>query len=178
MSHLHRISRPAIEREAAQLLKRAGVGGPPVDVEKVAAQLSIRVEQADLDEDCSGILIRSDEDGAVIGVNWDHHPNRQRFTIAHEIGHFLLHKGGTFIDKGTYARFRDQQSGSGTVSEEKQANQFAAALLMPAEWVKEAFKAHPFDPADGSALQDLADAFQVSTQAVMFRISNMGLLNG
>ena len=124
----------------------------------------------------NGVLIRSDDDGAVIGVNWDHHPNRQRFTIAHEIGHFLLHKGGTFIDKGTYARFRDQESGSGTVSEEKQANQFAAALLMPAQWVEDAFKEHPFDPADGSSLQDLADTFRVSTQAMMFRLSNMGLL--
>lgn len=176
MSTTQRLSRQLIEREANRLLERAGEHAPPVNVEKVAASLGIRVEQAELDADCSGLLIRSDRDGAVIGVNWDHHPNRRRFTIAHEIGHYLFHKGGTFIDKGTYARFRDQESGSGTISEEKQANHFAAVLLMPERWIKKAFQQHPFDPADDSSLHELAEAFQVSTQAMMFRLSNLGLL--
>lgn len=169
------INRHSIEREAENLLRRIDEKAPPVDVERVAKELGIRIEQASFREDCSGVLIRREDGSAVIGVNWDHHPNRQRFTIAHECGHFRLHEGGTYVDKG-YARFRDEESGSGTVAEERQANQFAAALLMPSDWVRGAFQEQPFDPADDFALAELAERFQVSTQAMMFRLSNLGLL--
>ena len=72
----------------------------------------------------------------MIGVNEDHHSNRQRFSIAHEIAHFVLHHGDTYIDKGYRVHFRDLESGSGTKREEMEANAFAAALLMPAVWVR------------------------------------------
>ena len=65
----------------------------------------------------------------MIGVNLVHHSNRQRFTIAHEIRHVALnHDGDTFVDKGTYARFRDEESDSGNITEERQANQLAASV--------------------------------------------------
>jgi Zn-dependent peptidase ImmA (M78 family) len=162
------------ERRAAAVLAELDLEGPPIDVESVAARLGIRVEHADFGDDVSGVIVRSGET-AVIGVNWAHHPNRQRFTIAHEIGHFLLHESGTYIDKGTHARFRDEQSGSGTDQEEIEANAFAAALLMPARWVREEAEQHPFDPADDSALNALASTFEVSAQAMSFRLSNLKL---
>lgn len=172
-----RLSRQAIESRALQVLRESGQLHVPVDVEQVAKHLRIRVEYADFGEACSGVLVKSDDGTAVIGVNWEHHSNRQRFTIAHEIGHFALnHDGSTFVDKGTYARFRDEESHSGNVTEERQANQFAAVLLMPTRLVKEAFEERMFDPGDDTALDDMARAFQVSPQAMMFRVQNLGLL--
>jgi len=175
------LSRQVIERRALNLLRESGQLQAPIDVESVAKHLGIRVEYANLDDDCSGVLVKSDDGSAVIGVNWDHHSNRQRFTIAHEIGHFALkHEGGTFVDKGAYVnvKFRDQDAYSGTSSDERQANHFAAALLMPAPLVRSAFQAdRMLDPSDDEALASLAHGFEVSPQAMMFRLQNLGLLS-
>ena len=164
-----------IESEADQLLVHTDINNPPVCVKQVAAHLGIKIEETDLGEDCSGVLVRNG-DRAVIGVNKEHHPNRQRFSIAHEIGHFMLHEGDTYIDKGYRVQFRDLESGSGTKGEEMDANAFAAALLMPAEWVKEAFYQQPFELTEDDVLQMLAQKFQVSTQAMSYRLMRLRLL--
>lgn len=162
-----------IETQAKQLLAKAGVDAVPVPVERVAEYLGIKVDMSDLGDDCSGVLVR-DGDRAVIGVNWAHHANRQRFTIAHEIGHFVLHEGETYVDKGFSVNFRDLESGSGKKREEVQANAFAAALLMPAELVRSAFKTHRFDLADdGDDLRLLAEKFGVSAQAMAIRLKDV-----
>jgi hypothetical protein len=167
--------RPTIEAIAEELLRCAGIEEPPVDPTHVARHLGVRLQKSDLGPDCSGILVRSG-DSAVIGVHWAHHPNRQRFSIAHELGHFRLHTGGTYVDKDVVVRFRDDKSGTGTDLEERQANQFAAALLMPEEWVRREFAMQPFTLSDDSALTDLAALFQVSTQAMSFRLADIKLL--
>lgn len=162
-----------IEQEANRLLRSAGVKEAPVPVELIAENLGIRIERSDLGTDCSGILVRHDG-GATLGVNWDHHPNRQRFTIAHEIGHYRLHTGETYVDGRYLVHFRDLESGSGTRREEIEANAFAAALLMPAAWVKEAFRHQPFDLAeDDGGLRELARRFEVSTQAMTYRLMKL-----
>jgi predicted transcriptional regulator len=163
------------ETQALHLLKSLDVKQPPVDVGGLARKLRVRIEQADLGDECSGVLVRRGS-AAVIGVHFAHHPNRQRFTVAHELGHFLLHKGGTYVDKGTSLRFRNSESGSGTQKEEREANQFAAALLMPSEWVRAEFERNPFDLADDSQLQQLCQTFGVSAQAMSYRLTNLGLL--
>ena len=165
----------SMERRAEQLLARAGVNTTPVPVEQVAAQLGIKIELADLGEDCSAVLVRNG-DRAVIGVNKDHPPNRQRFSIAHEIAHFVLHDGDTYIDKGYRVHFRDLESGSGTKQEEMEANAFAAALLMPAKWVRDAFRQQPFELTGDDSLELLAKQFSVSTEAMTYRLMNLQLI--
>ena len=164
-----------VEKKAEKLLVEAGLDTAPVPVNQVASYLGIKVELADLGEDCSGVLVRSG-DLAVIGVNKDHHPNRRRFSIAHEIAHYVLHKGDTYIDKGYLVHFRDRESGSGTKQEEMAANLFAAALLMPAKWVRIAFKKNPFDLTEDEGLARLAKDFQVSPQAMTYRLVNLQLI--
>ena len=164
-----------MERLAEQLLQKAGVNNPPVPVKQVANYLQIRVELADLGEDCSGVLVRNGK-RAVIGVNWGHYSNRRRFSVAHEIAHFLLHNGDTYIDKGYRLNFRDLESGSGTKTEEMEANAFAAALLMPSKWVRDAFKKQPFDLTEDDGLEILAKKFKVSTQAMTYRLMNLRLI--
>ena len=165
----------SMESQAEQLLLRAGVDTIPVPLEKVAVHLGIKIELTDLGEDCSAVLVRNG-DRAVIGVNKGHYPNRRRFSIAHEIGHFVLHEGDTYVDKGYRVNFRDLESGSGTKSEEMQANAFAAALLMPAKQVKHAFKQQPFELTSDDSLEMLAKTFKVSTQAMAFRLMNLQLI--
>ena len=167
----------SLEQQAKQLLADAGVDTPPVPVEQVADHLEIKIELADLGEDCSAILVRDREgDRAVIGVNWSHHSNRRRFSIAHEIAHYVLHKGDTYIDKEYRVNFRDLESGSGTQQEERAANAFAATLLMPAAWVREAFKQQSFDLTEDDSLEILAKKFQVSTQAMTYRLINLQII--
>jgi len=162
-----------IEKRARHLLKQAGIESPPVPIERVADALRIKIERSDLGSDCSGVLVREGE-RAVIGVNWDHHPNRQRFTIAHEIGHYQLHLGTTYVDSGYRVNFRDLEAGSGTKREEIQANAFAAALLMPAQWVREEFKKRAFEMAsEAEDLEEMARCFEVSTQAMAIRLANV-----
>jgi len=164
------------ERAAVNLLKELGIVEPPVDVFEIARKLGIKVEMAELGPDCSGMLVRG-ETGAVIGVHYAHHPNRQRFSVAHEIGHYRLHEGGTYVDRGTTTlRFRSSNSNSGSDVEEREANQFAAAVLMPASWVRRELEKYSFDLGDDQALRELCSSFQVSTQAMMYRLTNLRIL--
>ena len=73
------------------LLAQHGVRSVPVPVTKIANALGVRVQQERAEKDLSGFLYRDRKRRlAVIGVNADHNPKRQRFTTAHELGHFLL----------------------------------------------------------------------------------------
>lgn len=164
-----------IENKARGLLARAGVSTPPVPVKRVAERSRIKIELADLGEDCSAVLVRHGR-RAVIGINKTHSINRKRFSIAHEIAHFHLHKGDTYIDKGYRVNFRDLESGSGTKKEEMEANAFAAALLMPAAWVEAAYQKKPFDLTDDESLEKLARKFKVSTLAMTYRLMKLQFL--
>ena len=165
-----------IEKRAERVLAKAGVRTAPVPIVRVARSLGIKVKRADLGDDCSAVLVRNGY-RAVIGVNNEHGRNRSRFSIAHEIGHYDLHTGDTYIDRGYQVHFRDLESGSGTKKEEMEANAFAAALLMPASLVRVAFKKQPFELTEDDVLTALAKKFQVSTQAMTFRLLKLRLIS-
>ena len=79
-----------------KLLKFAelqGLNCVPLDISGVADKLGIHIEYVPLEDDLSGILKKNeDNDTWTISVNEDHHRNRQRYTIAHELAHFCLHR--------------------------------------------------------------------------------------
>ena len=173
-----RIHLSSIEKKAADLLQSAGIKEIPVPVEAVAARLGLKVEWAPLGEEVSGVLVLN-SGTATIGVNRSQALVRQRFTIAHEIGHYLLHgkSAELFIDKGYAAVFRGASAAKGEDPQEIQANQFAAALLMPRESVQKEIATHSFDLGDEQALSILAIRFKVSLQAMTFRLSNLGVFS-
>jgi Zn-dependent peptidase ImmA (M78 family) len=111
----------------------------------------------------------------IIGVNSADAPARRRFTIAHEIGHMLLHANEPLIvdDRG-YALIGERREGASS-PREIEANSFAAALLMPADWVPEALR-DGIDFSDDQGIARLAHEFDVSQQAMMYRLVNLGLL--
>jgi Zn-dependent peptidase ImmA (M78 family) len=172
-------SRPSaeIEAKAQQVLLDTACFQVPVPIERVAEGLKLRVEPANLGNDVSGVLVVADGQG-TIGYNIDHSEVRYRFSIAHEIGHFMLHqtRGPIFIDKSYTIYLRDENSSSGEHRQEIQANQFAAALLMPEPLIRDALASHGIDLADGTALFTLAERFNVSAQAMTFRLVNLGIL--
>ena len=165
----------SLKRMAEGLLADAGVDSAPVHLDRIARDLGVKIQYVDLGEDCSGVLVRSGN-RAVIGVNEDHHSNRQRFSIAHEIAHFVLHRGDTYIGKEYRVQFRDLEPRSGTKREEMEANAFAAALLMPAAWVRDAFARQPFDLTEDDVLEMLAEKFDVSTQSMTYRLMKLRVI--
>jgi Zn-dependent peptidase ImmA (M78 family) len=163
-----------IERSAQLILQRGGVRNPPVPIESVARHVGLDVEPANLGEGVSGVLVVNEKHG-IIGYNKDDPIVRQRFTIAHEIGHFVLHSRDEdlFIDKKMLAVFRDSRSAHGADPREIEANAFAAALLMPAAMVKKALSASSFDLGGEDDLSELATMFHVSKQAMSYRLTNL-----
>ena len=107
----------------------------------------------------------------VITVNENHSKVRQRFTIAHEIGHYILHRnkiGDGITDNKLYrsstcGRFRNLNIGG---KEETEANQLAANILMPFELIDQLIR-------QGFKLPEkLAEKLEVSTQAIKIRLDN------
>lgn len=173
------MNKKSIEQRAAALLQETGIQALPIDVEEVARQRGLQVVPHDLGEGVSGALF-IDGGVATIGYNPHHHDVRQRFTIAHELGHYELHARSSplFVDRGFVVAYRDGRSSTGEVLKERQANAFAAALLMPADAIREAIQDFELDltAEDEVSLRPLAQRFGVSVQALTFRILNLNVL--
>lgn len=123
-------------------------------------------------QEFSGILVR-EGDKAILGVNRSHHLNRQRFTIAHEIGHYLLHEGDRiFVDRTYNVSMRSSTSSLGTDTEEIEANTFASHLLVPDEFLAKDPDAVDIDMEDEDSIRRLARKYRVSPQAMTFRLIN------
>lgn len=164
-----------LERRAAELLRAHDLYGAPVDVEALAEREGITVSYERFRPDMSGMLVREPGEAVVIGVNSRQSPRRQRFTVAHELGHYVLHKGDLIVDTGARVNFRDERSATATVREEREANAFAAALLMPDELVEKAVAAAHGKASRPRALAtSLALEFNVSEEAIGYRLLNLG----
>ena len=171
------VRRKLIRRTVERLLRESAVKQVPVPVEKIARSLGVRVERAGAEDDLSGFIFRDRaSDKVVIGINANHHRNRQTFTMAHELGHYLLHDGeGVHVDRRFTVRLRNRASSEGTNAEEKEANLFAAELLMPATLLeRDLSRIDVVDLHDESIIADLAERYGVSSQAMMFRLAYLG----
>jgi len=135
------------------------------------------VRRTPSDDDISGFLLRNSGGQAIIGVNTLHHPNRQRFTIAHEIGHCVLnHQSELHIDRAV-VKLRDHASNKGEDPDEVEANGFAAELLMPAEFLSDDLRKLTLtDLLDDRKMQQIAKKYQVSVQAMTNRLVSLGYL--
>jgi len=171
-----------------KILSDYKVIAPPIQPDKIAESLGLEIVYKKFSDGVSGALILKQDSKPIIVVNEDHSPVRKRFTIAHELGHFILKHGrdGLFIDKKEHFIFRNELSATGEERQEVEANAFAAALLMPEEMVKrEMAKLSSIgfdlynDDEDGDLriIKELAKKFKVSKAAMTFRIANLNLLD-
>jgi len=160
-----------------KLLDEQRIQKPPVPVEEFAKRLGAEIRYSPLEGEISGMVFRH-EDQVIIGVNSLHHPNRQRFTIAHEIGHMLLHKGvEVHVDRTFRINLRDDVSSQAVDPEEIEANRFAAELLMPEHMLIGDLKGRVIDFENEDDLRRLAAKYRVSLQALTFRLINLGLIS-
>lgn len=149
----------------------------PVKIDNIVKGLNIDLVNYTFDEDISGVLVLNDSH-STIGINQAHSEVRKRFTIAHELGHFVLHKdqGNMFVDKVLYRKSFEGY----TVKDERlerEANYFAANILMPANVINRYIETNNIDFYEDSDLQKMAKAFGVSSSAMTYRLINLGLID-
>ena len=163
----------AIPKTVDEILSTFGLERAPVPIKDLIESFNVGVFIQNLPNDISGVLDLRNQPAIVI--NRDHHPNRQRFSMAHEFGHFCLHGGhGIHVDRQTF--FRDSRSSEGLDSIEIEANRFAAEILMPKTLI-EAEIAAVVDWLDTNEdlLSELSQKFQVSATAMGLRLQTLGL---
>ena len=146
---------------------RAYMANYPVKVGELAAQLGLEVYKSPLQPTISGMIKPSERHpgGYEIRVNKYEAPERQRFTLAHEIAHFLLHKDDIRAGVVDSVMYRSAL----TSRKEAEANRLAADIVMPQESVQRELLT-----LGGVATEDVADRlariFRVSTPAMRIRI--------
>lgn len=165
-----------IQRIVKEILDELKINKAPVYIEKVCNRLGIEVIYEELENDISGFLYKKPQQNTIV-VNRDHYSNRQRFTIAHELGHLILnHIGDLFVDREGRFMFRDANSQSGIDKQEREANRFAAEILMPEEFVIKALDKLDTEILEDEDIKKLADSFGVSAQAMAIRLANLNLV--
>ncbi len=149
----------------------------PIDVNAIAKSLGINVIEYDLGEGVSGLLAIQEGVG-TIGINRTEAQVRVRYTIAHEIGHFDLHRDKSDLFVDNHLIYRSVNSGDTPEKQqmEQEANFFASALLMPSNLLRKEVEKAKFDLVSDEGIQKLAEKFNVSTTAMTIRISNLGLI--
>lgn len=140
----------------------------PVDVSRVAKALGFTVLQYPFAETTSGVTF-IEGDVRAIGVNEAHADTRQRFSAAHELGHFLSghtsydHQAMHIEDRPTWLDPQNRQ--------ETEANEFAAELLMPEQCLKADVATYGLD------VPYLAKRYQVSEQAMWIQLIDLRLVS-
>lgn len=167
-----RVAQVSPERAAQELLETIwapdeGEIPIPVNPIAIARHLGIKVYTAGLDEGVSGMLIKRPGRDAEVYLNTQDSENRQRFTCAHELGHYVMRSATDEEQTWEYIDHRAALSAQGENGEEIYANKFAANLLMPHSMVKRLHKQF--------SIPTLAYKFGVSTDAMNYRLKNLGL---
>lgn len=164
MSHPRRAGDPRAGRVLARHAAVFGHRGPPVPVESIAEDLlGLRVAEADLS--VSGLLVPAAREVWLDAAEAAQSPARRRFTLAHEIGHWVcqVREG-----RGEPIHCRPEAGAPVADPREREANVFAAELLMP----EDAVRAAVTRGADPAAMEVL---FGVSAPAMAWRLYNLGL---
>lgn len=158
--------------EVNSLLNNIQYTSGAVAIDKIAEFLKIKVCYESLSDNVSGVLDCRQDNLPIILINKDHHLNRKRFSLAHEIGHFVLHKfKGIHMDNKVF--FRADTKNLIGQKMEREANLFAAEILMPAKQVQEAWSRIIANWVEDNYINKLAQEFQVSGDAMLIRLKEM-----
>ena len=163
-----------IEELTSEILLNNDMYKVPVDVIKIANTNDIKVYEGDLDKKISGaIRYKKEENKYEILVNKNDSKTRQRFTIAHELGHYFLHqdylKSEEIHVDIMYRAVENKDEDKEEKEREKQVDYFAGALLMNRTLLEKLYK-------ENNSIQYLADIFKVSVSAMTVRLDILGLL--
>lgn len=155
----------------------------PVSLEKICDGIDVYVnllyfdfEDKELNNNSiSGKIFKNKESGYQIDVNAYEIPTRIRFTVAHEIGHFIQHKDlldkqGEILERKDISLYSPEQ-----LKQEREANAFAAELLMPEFYFIKQYKILLQQYSIDEVMAKLADYFWVSNTAINFRMLSLGI---
>ncbi|AUQ42798.1 ImmA/IrrE family metallo-endopeptidase [Yersinia ruckeri] len=149
--------------ELLSFAKEKNIKTSPLDVSALTKLLGITMRMEPMLGEESGCLKKDKSGTWIMTVNSLHHPHRQRFTIAHEIGHFIKHAMITEVFTDSVF-FRNGQ----TDRMEVEANKFAAELLMPDSDFRY------YIENNSQKVSDIAAHFEVSSMAVRIRAQQLG----
>ena len=151
-----------MREDIKHIFEKLNISEPPVPIEKIPGLFSLKVVYYNkFPDNISGTIIQQ-EDLKAIGVNSNHPKVRQKFSIAHELGHFLLGHDSQHIIDDTFDK---------PTNNEQEANKFAAEILMPAEMLKKDIGNSEYD------IPSLANRYEVSEQAMSIRLLESGLIH-
>ncbi|WP_205521377.1 ImmA/IrrE family metallo-endopeptidase [Phaeobacter sp. LSS9] len=149
-----------VKSQVRSIREEFGISSPPVNPVEVARNMGVEVRFVGFNEDFQNVSGFYDPDENAIYVNKDEFPLRQTFTIAHELGHALLHRDWA-MGEDYRVLMRDDETDHGE-PHEKEANAFAAHLLVPRDMLDEYSSLTP---------QDLSRLFAVSLPVIKHRLS-------
>jgi Zn-dependent peptidase ImmA (M78 family)/transcriptional regulator with XRE-family HTH domain len=149
---------------------RLGLGDGPVGNlrERLETDLGLRIFYFRMPSRVAGMFAFNDPLGACIGINVSHPRDRRHWSLAHEFGHFLVHR---FRAEITVLETRRRSSAS-----ERLADFFAEHFLMPAAGLERRFTEMAINRPAGVTLADivgLADLYRVSVQAIILRLETL-----
>ena len=122
--------------EARKLLRDLGLSAPPIDPEFVAESIGVDVVYVKFEgETASKISGFYDVEEETIYINKEIGAGRKNFTIAHELGHHVMHREYAASENYTVMPRNNHYEGE-KPSEEKEADAFAAELLVPMTMLK------------------------------------------
>lgn len=144
-------------------------------LEKIAEEEGIRLEEGNLQGDISGVLFKDEKNGWRLVVNENDSSSRKLFTVAHELGHYFLHKGEStkFVDGQFITPLWKRDEGEKSAVKEIEANEFAGGLIMPQFIIKEEC-GEPENTVTNQKADELARKFGVSSLAMITRLRNLG----
>lgn len=162
------------EAEARSLLADCGLNDLPIDPEPVAMKLGAAVIRQPSPAELSGMLLRRDGQ-AVIGLNDTLPPARQRFALAHLVGHLHLHRQRDLLLDTVERHALGNLASLPTDREEAEANRVALELLAPEAAVRHAAIEADFRTA-AQLVDLLAPRFDLMQSAMAARLMGLGII--
>ena len=152
-----------VRKMADKVLKDSKITAPPVDLRTIVRAHGIEYcEMVDFPDTVDALIIQ-EGNRVYAAINANQHVHRQRFSLAHELGHYFLHRGGTVEELVTIDNPPDEEAGAPAKDpNEREADLFAGELLVPLAMLK----LHA-----GKHIPDLAKLFLVSEQVASIAVS-------
>lgn len=176
------------KNNSIELIKDFGLFKAPIDLDLLTKHLDIDVKYIDFNDDISGkIKYNHIDDNVIISINKNEYLPRQRFSLAHEIAHYIYD-----IDFENNSEIKDSETTlfrNDIVNPiEKRANKYAEKLLMPKElFINEIdkIKNKLFPTLDNKLgveriykiIEEVSEKFQVSKPAAIMRLSSIGKIS-
>jgi Zn-dependent peptidase ImmA (M78 family) len=150
-----------VKREVVRLIDEFGITAPPVNPVEIARELGVSVFFVTFGGDFKNISGFYDCEDNAIFVNEAEYPLRQTFTVAHELGHQILHS--EWAKSSDYKMLMRDSDYAGNEPHEKEANAFAAHLLVPRFLLDGYWKS--------TSVEGLSKLFAVSVPMIKNRLS-------